>query len=70
MATGPRAAWVRTYLAGLAKDAALAPSFADQPEFMPEAVFMRRFGGVGSPAYLNQVAEIERRLAEHPLYKQ
>lgn len=70
LATGPRAALVRTNLAGLTKDASLAPSFTDLPEFMPESVFVRRFGSVGSPAYLKQMAEIERRLDAHPLYKQ
>lgn len=70
LATGPRAAAVQARLAKLGKDGALTPSFSDLPEFMPEAVFVRRFGGVGSTAYLLQVAEIERRLAEHPLYRQ
>ncbi len=70
LATGPRAPLVRAYLAGLTKDAALAPSFSDLPEFMPEAAFVRRFGAVGSPAYRAQMAEIERRLAGHPLYRQ
>lgn len=70
LATGPRAAAVQARLAKLGKDSALAPLFSDLPEFMPEAVFVRRFGGVGSAAYLLQVAEIERRLAEHPLYRQ
>ncbi len=69
LATGPRAALVQTYLAGLAKDSALSPSFADLPEFMPEAVFVHRFGAVGSPAYLKQMAEIEQRLSRHPLYQ-
>lgn len=68
LATGPRAALVQTYLAGLARDKALAPSFSDLPEYMPEAVFVRRFGAVGSPAYLAQMAEIERRLDAHPLF--
>jgi hypothetical protein len=70
LATGSRATEARAYLANLAQDAALAPPFADLPEFMPEAVFVRRFGAVGSPAYLAQMAEIERRLASHSLYKQ
>jgi hypothetical protein len=70
LATGPRAAAVRTYLAGLSEDAALVPSFASLPEFMPEADFVRRFGAVGSPPYQVQMAEIERRLAGHPLYQQ
>lgn len=69
-ATGPRAAPVQDWLASLAQDSRLVPAFADLPEFMPESVFARRFGAVGSPAYLAQVAEIERRLAAHPLYRQ
>lgn len=70
LATGSSAEAIRKYLAGLPNDAALSPSFADLPEFMPETVFVRRFGSVGSPAYLKQMAEIERRLAAHPLYKE
>ncbi len=70
LATGPRAALVQTYLAGMVKDSALSPSFADLPEFMPQAIFMRRFKEVGSPAYLKQMAEIEARLARHPLYQE
>ncbi len=27
------------------------PEIADLPEYMPEAEFKRRFGGVGAPAY-------------------
>jgi hypothetical protein len=70
LAAGPNAAQLRADLARLDSDAALAPAFSDLPEFMPESVFVRRFGAVGSPAYLAQVAEIERRLDAHPLYKQ
>ncbi|MEW6132519.1 MAG: hypothetical protein AB1591_05050 [Pseudomonadota bacterium] len=70
LGTGPRAAAVQARLAALASDEALAPVFSDLPEFMPEAVFVRRFGAVGSPAYRTQIAEIERRLDRHPLYQQ
>lgn len=70
LGTGRQAALVQAYLASLAKDAALAPSFADLPEFMPEATFVRRFGAVGSPAYDRQIVEIERRLDRHPLFQQ
>ncbi len=69
LGTGPRAALVQAYLASLGKDAALAPVFSDLPEYMPESAFVRRFGGVGSPAYLAQITEIEGRLANHPLYR-
>ena len=70
LATGPRAELVQTYLAGMVKDSALSPSFADLPEFMPQTAFVRRFGAVGSPAYLKQIDEIEGRLNKHPLYQQ
>ena len=70
LGTGPRAAEMQARLAWLGKDSALAPSFLDLPEFMPETAFVRRFGTVGSPAYRAQLSEIERRLAIHPLYKQ
>lgn len=39
------------------------PEATDLPEFMPEADFVRRFGGIGAPAYEQQMAEIERRVA-------
>lgn len=71
LGAGPRAADMQARLAKLGnKDGALAPSFSDLPEFMPEAAFVRRFGTVGSAAYRAQLAEIERRLAGHPLYRQ
>lgn len=70
LGTGRRAALVQAYLASLSKDAALVPAFTDLPEYMPEAVFVRRFGAVGSSAYHAQIAEIERRLDQHPLYQQ
>jgi len=38
------------------------PEARDLPEFMAEADFLRRFGGVGAPAYRQQMAEIERRV--------
>ena len=47
----------------------LMPATADLPEFMPEAEFIRRFGGVGAPAYQAMLSDIERRLAALPLYR-
>jgi uncharacterized protein YfiM (DUF2279 family) len=47
----------------------LMPATEDLPEFMPEREFIRRFGGVGAPAYNNMMAEIERRVAALPLYR-
>lgn len=47
----------------------LFPEWKDLPEFMPEAEFKRRFGGVGQPAYVRMMADIERRVAALPLYR-
>ncbi len=45
------------------------PRAEDLPEFMPEPEFLRRFGGVGAPAYQQQMAEIERRVAALPVLR-
>jgi hypothetical protein len=45
------------------------PATRDLPEFMPEAEFKRRFGGIDAPAYKKMVAEIDRRIAALPLYR-
>jgi len=47
----------------------LMPEVADLPEYMPEAEFRRRFGGVGAPAYQRMMQDIERRVAACPLYR-
>jgi len=44
------------------KDGDLMPRFEDLPEFMAEPEFLRRFGGVGAPAYNQMIAEIDRRV--------
>lgn len=49
-------------LAAGVTDADLVPAVEDLPEFMPEAEFRARFGGVGAPAYTAMMAEIERRV--------
>ena len=43
------------------------PQAEDLPEFMAEPEFVRRFGGIGAPAYLQQMAEIERRVDALPV---
>jgi uncharacterized protein YfiM (DUF2279 family) len=50
-------------------DAGLLPPVADLPSFLRQADFERRFGGVGSPAYRELAAEIERRIDALPLYR-
>lgn len=49
-------------LSGL-EDADLMPPWSDLPEFMPEAEFKRRFGGIDAPAYRKMMQKIEQRVA-------
>lgn len=66
-AAGARKAQQRALL-GFA-DSDLLPNVSDLPEFMAEAEFKRRFGGIGAPAYQKMMADIERRIATLPLYR-
>ena len=61
------AATIQARLAEAVTDAALCPAVADLPEFMGEEEFANRFGKVGSPRYRKVIAEIDRRMARHPL---
>jgi len=45
------------------READFMPSVAGLPEFMPEAEFKARFGGIGEPAYQQMMEEIEKRVA-------
>jgi hypothetical protein len=47
-------------------DRELMPRWDDLPEYLSEAEFRRRFGGVGAPAYDHLLAEIDRRIAALP----
>jgi uncharacterized protein YfiM (DUF2279 family) len=47
----------------------IMPATEDLPEFMPEAEFKRRFGGIDAPKYKQMMAEIDRRVAMLPLYR-
>ena len=51
------------------RDADILPPVSDLPEFMPEAEFKRRYGGIGAPAYKSTMDDIERRVAALPLYR-
>ena len=44
-------------------DSDLMPHWSDLPEFMPEAEFKRRFGGVGAPAYKQMMQKIDQRVS-------
>jgi uncharacterized protein YfiM (DUF2279 family) len=56
------AAALQALVARGVSDADLMPRFEDLPEFMAEPEFLRRFGGVGAPAYNQMIAEIDRRV--------
>jgi hypothetical protein len=47
----------------------ILPAIEDLPEYMPDAEFRRRYGGVGEPAYRQMSAEIERRIAALAFYR-
>jgi len=51
------------------RDSDILPKVVDLPEFMPEAEFRKRFGGIGSPVYKRMMDDIERRIAALPLYR-
>jgi hypothetical protein len=50
-------------------DADLVPPLDGLPEFLPEAEFVRRYGGIGAPAYEALMADIERRVGALPLWR-
>jgi hypothetical protein len=56
-------------LAGVRDAKVFLPVILDLPEFMNQAEFQRRFGGVGQPAYQKMVEQIEARVAGVPLYR-
>lgn len=58
----------RILVAGLTEND-LIPEVRDLPEFMPQAEFVRRFGGVGQPRYQAMMERIEQRIAALPLYR-
>lgn len=60
---------LQAVLAAGVKDADLMPRWKDLPEFMSEAEFLQRYGGVGAPAYEGMLAEIDRRVAELPVLR-
>jgi hypothetical protein len=45
------------------------PDVTDLPEFMSEAEFKQRYGGIGSPRYERTMAMIEARVASRPLLR-
>jgi len=52
------------------RDADILPSVSDLPEFMPEAEFKRRYGGIRRAGPTSaRMDDIERRIAALPLYR-
>ncbi|MEO8857107.1 MAG: hypothetical protein ABI343_08955 [Burkholderiaceae bacterium] len=72
LATGSEAATAKLYrqLARGFNEPDFFPDVRNLPEFMPEAEFKRRYGGLGQPAYLKMLADIEQRIGALPLYQQ
>lgn len=68
-ATGPGAEKVQNLLADGAAESVFMPEARDLPEFMPEAEFKRRFGGVGAPEYQRVADEIEERIAALEIHR-
>jgi hypothetical protein len=56
-------------LASGVKESDFMPDVADLPEFLPEAEFKRRYGGIGGRGYNNMMATIEKRVASRPLLR-
>jgi hypothetical protein len=45
------------------------PDVSDLPEFMQEAEFKRRYGGIGAPGYSRVMADIDARIAAAALFR-
>jgi hypothetical protein len=60
---------LQAVLARGVQEADILPAWADLPEGMPEPEFKRRFGGVGAPAYVAMMGEIERRVDALPVLR-
>jgi len=58
----------RTLAAGAA-ESDFMPGVSDLPEFMPEAEFRRRFGGLDSEGYARVIAGIDSRIDALPLLR-
>jgi len=56
-------------LAAGVKERDFMPDVSDLPEFMPEAEFKRRYGGIGGPGYERVMADIERRVGSLALFR-
>lgn len=60
---------VQRALARAESVAVFMPAVDGLPEFMAQPEFIRRFGGVGAPAYLDMIRTIEARIRDLPLFR-
>lgn len=60
---------LQTQVARGVSDGELLPRTDDLPEFLAEPEFVRRYGGVGKPAYTALLVEIDRRIGLLPLLR-
>lgn len=67
-ATPESALRVQAKLAGCRDERVFFPKIKDLPEYMGQAEFTQRFGGVGAPEYQKAVEEIDARIANLPVY--
>lgn len=67
--TGDTATKLQTKVGAGINESDIMPPTADLPEFIPEAEFKRRFGGIDGPEYKKMMAEIGRRITALPLYR-
>jgi hypothetical protein len=56
-------------LASGVKERDFMPDASDLPEFMQEADFKRRYGGIGAPGYNRVLADIDARIAAGALFR-
>lgn len=71
VSTGSRAAALQMQkkLANVRDAGTFFPKVRDLPEFISQAEFQRRFGGVGQPDYQRMMQRIEKRIAELAIYR-
>lgn len=65
-----RARQLQRLLAASADEANFFPSLEGLPENLSQQQFETRFGSLDSPAYLQLLQEIDRRLAQLPVHRQ
>ena len=60
---------IQNYLARGIGEGQFFPEIRDLPEGLTDAQFKSRYGERESAAYKRQIAEIDRRIAQIPLYR-